>query len=122
MELPDDVLRLIRDLSRPRMRFYKEYRQGLTELGFESHEHWHVLRDRLCSSDAEQVLSVFLSYKEATIALKRFHRSDCPGPYLSYLFELQRLILIQTESESRLDRVFGDGPCFRCLPHVSVGP
>jgi hypothetical protein len=118
MEFPDDVLQLIRDYSRPRMRFYKEYRQGLTELGFERAEHWHVLRDRLCSSEAEQVLSAFLSYKEATMALKRFHWSDWPGPYSVYYDELHRLISVQTESESRLDQTFGDSNL--CVRYVSL--
>lgn len=111
MELPDDILHLIRDLSRPRMRFYQEYRQYLTELGFEQHEHWYVVRHKLCTSDAERVFDAFLVYKEATIALKQFHKSDCLGPYSVYRDILQNLILTQTKAENHLDRTLTQGSC-----------
>ena len=88
MELPQDVLEIIRAFSRPRMHFYKEYRKGLTELGFAPHEHWYELRDKLCSSDAELVFIAFMAYKEATLALNHFKNSylNVPrGPQLYYI-------------------------------------
>jgi hypothetical protein len=109
MELPDDVLQLIRALSLPRMRFYKEYRQGLTELGFERHEHWDVLRDKLCSSDAALVFEAFLVYKEATLALKQFHKGEWPGPYSVYFDSLGKLITAQSKAEGQLDRALTMG-------------
>jgi len=86
MELPDDVLCIVRAFSKPRMRFYKEYRQGLTELGFSKHEHWPELRDKLCSSEAELVFTAFMVYKEATLSLRYFKNSPIPrGPQLYYI-------------------------------------
>lgn len=86
MELPQDVLEIIRAFSRPRMHFYKEYRKGLTELGFSPKEHWPELRDKLCTSDAELVFTTFIVYKEATLALGYFKNSYLPrGPQLYYI-------------------------------------
>ena len=109
MELPDDVLQLIRVLSRPRMRFYQEYRQGLTELGFERHEHWMELRDKLCSSDAALVFEAFLVYKEATLSLRQFHKGYWPGPYSVYFDSLGKLITRQSKAEGQLDRALTMG-------------
>ena len=105
MELPDDVLGLIRIFSKPRMRFYKEYRQGLTELGFQRHEHWDALRDKLCTSDATAVFQAFLVYKEAILDLKQFHKGGWPGPYSVYFDSLEKLILKKSKSETNLDMV-----------------
>lgn len=103
MELPDDVLWEVRTFSRPRMRFYKEYRQGLTELGFRTQEHWIELRDKLCSSDAAVVFEAFLVYKEATLALRQFHKGDWPGPYSVYFDSLGKFITTQSKAEGQLD-------------------
>jgi len=105
MELPDDVLQLIRALSLPRMRFYKEYRQCLTELGFTRDEHWIALRDKLCTSDATLVFAAFLLYKEATLALKQFHKDEWPGPYSVYFDSLGKLITAQSKAEGQLERL-----------------
>lgn len=87
MELPADVLHLIYAFARPRMRFYKEYRNGLTELGFGPDEHWFLLRNRLCDSDADQVFAVFLAYKEVTLFLN--HLKSLPFvPYGEQLYYL----------------------------------
>lgn len=112
--LPDDVLGVIRDFSRPRMRFYKEYRQGLTELGFQRDEHWHALRDKLCMSDAESVLEAFLLYKETTVALKQFNKNDWKGTYSVYFAKLENLISIQTKMESKLESIL-DPPVLRLV-------
>jgi hypothetical protein len=113
MELPDDVLQLIRALSLPRMRFYKEYRQGLTELGFKTQEHWFELRDKLCTSDAAVVFEAFLVYKEATLALKQFHKGEWPGPYSVYFDSLGKLILNQSKAEGQIDRALAMGSCVK---------
>lgn len=109
MELPDDVLWEVRKFSRPRMRFYKEYRQGLTELGFRIQEHWIELRDKLCSSDAAVVFEAFLVYKEATIALRQFHKGEWPGPYYVYFDSLGKLITAQSKAEYQLDMALSMG-------------
>ena len=115
MELPDDVLGLVRAFSRPRMRFYKEYRQSLTELGFKRHEHWHSLRDKLCTSEADVVFHAFLLYKSATLAVLRFHDLPWKGNYSLYHADLEKLILIR----DKLDKAFrallvGESKLERC--------
>jgi len=108
MELPDDVLELVRAFSRPRMRFYKEYRNALTELGFKRHEHWRLLRDKLCTSDAEVVFHVFILYKEAMLGLKRFHDLPWKGPYSLYHADLERLIRIRDQLEIAFRALLGE--------------
>jgi hypothetical protein len=105
MELPEDVLRLVRAFSRPRMRYYKEYRQSLTELGFKPHEHWYAFRLKLCSSDAECVFASFLLYKEASIALSLFHKSPWPGSYTVYHAALEKLILNHLKLEKEFRKI-----------------
>jgi len=103
MELPDDVLGLIRTLSKPRMRFYKEYRQGLTELGFLPEEHWHELRDKLCTSDAEPIFYAFMIYKHSFLSLKLLKNSSPkihPDIYVRYHRELAR----QENAHEKKDR------------------
>ena len=108
MELPDDVLELVRAFSKPRMQFYKEYRKGLTELGFKRHEHWLLLRDKLCTQDAELVFHVFMIYKEAVLGLKRFHDLPWKGPYSLYHADLERLIRIRDQLEKAFRVILGE--------------
>ena len=86
MMLPDDVLQLVRAFSRPRMRFYKEYRLGLTELGYPPQEHLIALRDRLCESDAPLVFAAFLAYKEVSLFLRQYTRLPYRVPYGPQLY------------------------------------
>jgi len=60
--LPDDVLGLIREYSRPLLRFSGEFRKVLMELGMKD---WPEVRKKLCTPDAEQVIRVLLAYKDA---------------------------------------------------------
>ena len=99
MELPEDVLGLVKAFAKPRMRFYKEYRKGLAELGFKRHEHWRSLRDKLCTSDAEVVFHAFLVYKEATLGVKQFHILPWKGPYSVYHDDLEELLRIRDQLE-----------------------
>jgi hypothetical protein len=105
MELPADVLGLVRAFSKPRMRFYKEYRQSLTQLGFAPHEHWILLRDKLCTSEAELVFAAFLVYKEAKLAVRGFHDIPWKGPYYIYHDELEKLLLLLTQLENTLHAI-----------------
>ena len=88
MELPQDVLVLIYAFARPRMHFYKEYRLGLSELGFGPDEHWTLLRNRLCMHDADRVFAAFLAYKEATLFLRHLKSLPFKVPYGEQLYYL----------------------------------
>lgn len=61
MNLPKYVLPLVSAYAKPHMKFYREYKQGLADLGFANGD-WPAVRQRLCSSDAEQVLEAFQDY------------------------------------------------------------
>lgn len=106
MELPHDVLGLVRAFSKPCMRFYKEYRIGLTELGFADDEHWILLRDKLCSSDADAVFAAFFAFKETTLFLRKLDNMPLQIPHGPHLYsiifheELQR----QRLKRKKLDR------------------
>ena len=114
MELPLDVLSIIYAFSRPCMRFYKEYRLGLTELGFAHNEHWVLLRKRLCMSDADQVFAVFLAYKETTLFLR--HLSSLPFKvpygqqlyYVTYHAEREKQLLKWKKLEQELRGLLGE--------------
>jgi len=88
------------------MRFYKEYKLGLHELGFAHNEHWKVLRDRLCMSDADQVFAAFLAYKETTLLLR--HLNTFPVPhgqqlyYITYHAERDKQLLLWKKLDREL--------------------
>jgi hypothetical protein len=110
MELPEDILALIRIFSKPRMKFYKEYRTSLTELGFAPHEHWIVLRNKLCTSDADQVFGAFIAYKDTAVLFRKLKNSPFKvpkGPQLYYIFyyeefERQKMKLNKLDRELRV--------------------
>lgn len=62
MEFPEDVLKIIREYSRPLMRFSGEYRTILIELRMKD---WPEVRLKLCTSDAERVIESLIAYKNA---------------------------------------------------------
>ena len=59
MELPKYVLPLVRAFAKPRMKFYREYKKGLAELGVVD---WPAVRLKLCSCEAEQVIHAFQEF------------------------------------------------------------
>ena len=64
MELPKYVLPLVRAFAKPRMKFYREYKQGLADLGAED---WPAVRQKLFTSDAEQVIRAFQEYVQVCV-------------------------------------------------------
>lgn len=62
MEFPDDVLCLIREFSRPRMKFIPEYKKVMRDLGMVD---WNAIKKRLCDKDAEQVITTLLAWADA---------------------------------------------------------
>jgi hypothetical protein len=58
MELPDDVLRIIRDFSRPVFRYFREYNDSIRILGIKE---WPQLKENL----TDEVLQALLSYVTA---------------------------------------------------------
>jgi hypothetical protein len=70
MELPDDVLQLIREYSRPRFKYFREYKRMLRLYSFQE---WSALRDAL-QLNPERVLPSLLAHEKAqTIWLQAYH-------------------------------------------------
>jgi len=63
MEFPDDILPLIREYARPRMKYISEYNQIVRLLGVE----WPAVKNKLAGPDAESVLDQFAYYAEAVV-------------------------------------------------------
>ena len=63
MELPDDVLSIIRQYSKPRFTYFREYNALLKVLG---KKEWPALKNKL-QSDPEHILPALLSYQYAII-------------------------------------------------------
>jgi len=61
MELPDDVLRLIREFSRPRFKYHKEYNRALRLL---SRKSFPELRDCLMNTP-ERIMHVLAAYEKS---------------------------------------------------------
>ena len=69
MELPDDVLRLVREYARPRFQYVKEYNHALRILGKKS---WKGLKDKL-RTIPELVLPALFVYQDAFLRKKEVY-------------------------------------------------
>ena len=66
MELPSDVLGLIRDFSKPTFKYFREYNRALKVLG---REEWKGLKDKLMT-DGDAVVPTLLDYLDAFVELQ----------------------------------------------------
>jgi hypothetical protein len=66
MEFPEDVLPIIREYARPRMKYIPEYNQIVRLLGAE----WPAVKKKLETKDAESVLDQFAYYAEAVVFVR----------------------------------------------------
>jgi len=70
MELPDDVLRLVREYSRPRFKYFREYNSMLRLCGFKE---WRALRDALEMKPESVLQSIHIHEKAQTVWLQAYH-------------------------------------------------
>jgi hypothetical protein len=63
-ELPDDVLGIIRDFSKPLLRYPREYREAMLVLKRE----WPELKEKLCGPHADEYLMYLQAYAAAYTA------------------------------------------------------
>ena len=70
MELPDDVLQLIREYSRARFKYFREYNRMLKLCGF--HE-WIALREALQTKPNIVLPSIRAHEKAQTVWLHAYH-------------------------------------------------
>jgi len=71
MELPEDVLFLVRQFAKPLLRYPKEYRNAMRALGI--HE-WPLVKERLSTPCAERVLETLQHYVVAFSERKKAHQ------------------------------------------------
>ena len=76
MEFPSDILGLIREFSRPRTRFVKEFNKAVDDLHANTKEYYsHGLMqdvyDMLSTKEAEKALEGFIAYVEAAVAMRK---------------------------------------------------
>lgn len=68
MELPEDVLRLIRKYSQPCMKYRKEYKEVMRQLELRD---WGNVKRRLCDKDASEVIRSLIAYTDAFLLTKQ---------------------------------------------------
>jgi hypothetical protein len=61
-DIPDDVIGIIREFSRPVFRYPREYKEALVELGLRD---WAALKAKLSTPEAFTILQLLQSYLEA---------------------------------------------------------
>lgn len=92
MELPADVLSIVREYARPRMPYYKEYKQVMLDIGLND---WPAVRKRLSDSDGAHVLKQFLEYKDCyveTDKLKQKLDSERSYIHIPCYYEVSKLM------------------------------
>ena len=75
MQLPDDVIGVIREFAQPLLPFTTEYRQSIRKMG--SHNRmrgFYDVKKKLYTKDAEQVIEAFVEYATAHAAAKEANR------------------------------------------------
>jgi hypothetical protein len=94
MELPADVLAIVREYAKPRFLYYKPYKHAMFEMGLENDD-WPAVRKRLGDSDGAHVLKQFLEYKDCyveTDKLKRKLDSERSYIHIPCYYDLSKLM------------------------------
>lgn len=91
MELPEDVLRIIRDYSKPRFKYFREYRRAVQLLGKDK---WHPLKEKL-QSNGDKIIPILLPYLDAYLETKMRRQalldSVNPLPFINnYVYFMER--------------------------------
>jgi hypothetical protein len=72
--IPDDVLTLIYDFSRPRMRFVEQYNTAIRALKMPK---WKQVQEKLMLKDvADKVIKALSEYAVATVDLRRMQEKE----------------------------------------------
>lgn len=115
MELPDDVLGLIREFAKP-LPYAKEYKYALSMLGKKK---WPVLRDKLIS-DFRGVYSVLMLYLQAVVNTRRVKQLQAeidPTLSLKKRWKVQKRLIRQKDLFMSMEE-----DAFKELVQVLYGP
>jgi hypothetical protein len=115
MELPDDVLGLIREFAKP-LPYSKEYYYALSMLGKRK---WIVLRDKLIS-DFKKVYPILMLYLQAVVNTKRVHQLQAdlnPSLERKTRWKIQKRLIRQKDLFMTMEQ-----DAFKELVQVLYGP
>lgn len=73
MELPEDVLSIIRAYAKPRFTYFREYNKTLNILG---KAHWPRLKEKL-ETEPEYVLPALIAYQMAVLRNRNLYQDMC---------------------------------------------
>jgi hypothetical protein len=107
MEIPSDVLSVVREFSKPLLRYPAEYKEALCLL---EKKEWSELKSKLSSSEADEVVLLLKIYMDAckarSICEEEFIRMD---DIISEEFNDEKIKVIETgkwEEYKRLNVVY----------------
>lgn len=105
MELPEEIVAIIREYSKPRFKYFREYKRVLDIKGVSD---WPALR-KGCSNS--EVLQAMLAFERAAYLFERVKSFDEKDPETWYQIELELDYYLKRdhriESETNLDRLVG---------------
>ena len=118
MELPEELLAIVRGFSKPLLRYPREYKEAMRAL---KRDEWPLVKKYLSTSEADQGLGLLTTYVEAFVARKAavlaydtycFRPSDtsCPIQQVRELHErwdeLNRLRNVYRDSLTHQERTY----------------
>lgn len=113
MELPDDVLAIVRQYSKPCFTHFKAYNEALRLLNMSE---WPLLKEHLSMPSAEKVVSVlheylaaFVAKKEAYTAFEHYNSSlfaDIRAQSMEQKIEFYRLKSIASNAQNHLEFMY----------------
>jgi hypothetical protein len=83
MEFPEDVLGIISEYSKPRMRFLKEFNAAARDFETVSQVKKIVedVKEKLMSKDAEKIIELFVAFVAASVATKKAQENLATTPF-----------------------------------------
>jgi len=100
MEFPSDVLGLIREYSKPRLKYFREYNRALKVL---DKEKWNALKEKLISN-GDEVVPTLEMYLDSFVELQKTQMIH----WEYYRFQLMGKCLQQTNVLDELNRKCDD--------------
>jgi len=99
LQFPKYVLPLVRAYAKPRMKFYREYKQGMNDLGL-ANDRWPALCKKLRSSEAETVIRAFQEYVRVCVITNNLNEEylKCGRPH-HLVYDLSKQMGIRDKAD-----------------------
>jgi len=121
MELPEELVAIVRGFSKPLLRYPREYKEAMRAL---KRDEWPLVKKYLSTSEADQVLLVLKTYVNAFVARKAavvaydtycFTPSDTSCPIQQRRELRQRYKLL-----NRLRNVYRESLCYQEMTYRTL--